>query len=94
MTMTGKDLRKRRIALELSQQKLADLLGIDVGTISRWERGVLTIERPDMVSLALDGVFAKWYVKVNADYMRERLLAGGLTLKKANEMIRAQGWVK
>lgn len=41
--MEGRTIRERRRSLGLTQQALADLLDVDQGTVSRWERGV---ERP------------------------------------------------
>jgi transcriptional regulator with XRE-family HTH domain len=38
--MDGTALKARRVALGYSQAKLAALLGVDVMTISRWERGL------------------------------------------------------
>jgi transcriptional regulator with XRE-family HTH domain len=37
--LTPEQLKSWRQARELSQNELADLLGVEVGTISRWERG-------------------------------------------------------
>jgi DNA-binding transcriptional regulator YiaG len=52
--MTAQELRERREALSLSQGKLAALLGVDVMTISRWERGVRTM--PPFLGLALEAL--------------------------------------
>lgn len=41
--MQGRDLKNLRTELKITQQVLADWLNIDVGTVSRWERGVLPI---------------------------------------------------
>lgn len=35
----GKRIEERRRLLDLTQQELADLLGVRQGTISKWERG-------------------------------------------------------
>lgn len=43
--------RIRVYVLELSQAELAAELGVDVGTVSRWERG--TQQAPRYVELAL-----------------------------------------
>lgn len=37
--MNGKELRKRRKALGLTQEALAGELGVTANTIARWERG-------------------------------------------------------
>ena len=39
MRITGQVIRKRRIELKLSQKQLADLVGVQPTTISRWETG-------------------------------------------------------
>jgi DNA-binding transcriptional regulator YiaG len=36
--MKGKDLKKQRETLKLSQEKLARLLNVSVSTVARWER--------------------------------------------------------
>ena len=55
--MTPADLRQRREALNLTQAQLAERFGMGgkAGqvTISRWENGVIPIERPGMLDLAL-----------------------------------------
>lgn len=54
--MTGDDLRKRREKLGLTQTALACLLGTTQNTISRWELGLLSIEKPQMLDLALQAL--------------------------------------
>ncbi|MBI3977409.1 MAG: helix-turn-helix domain-containing protein [Chloroflexi bacterium] len=54
--MTGAKLRQRRLALGLSQEKLAQLLGVSANTIARWERGELGIRHPAMLGRALDAL--------------------------------------
>lgn len=54
--MNGPDLRRRRHALGLSQQKLAERLGVAKMTVSRWERGTLRIEHPRLLALALEAL--------------------------------------
>ena len=44
--MTPEELRARRKALRLSQQKLAEALGVTQHTISRWEEGKMTLSAP------------------------------------------------
>lgn len=41
--MTGEELKKRRLAMDISQADLANVIGINVMTISRYERGILKI---------------------------------------------------
>lgn len=52
--MTGKEFRRRRKALGLKQQQLADELGVAGETISRWETGKWKLE--PWVNLALKGL--------------------------------------
>lgn len=47
------DLKTQRLALGLSQRKLAEALGVSANTVARWERGELTIGQPEMLALAL-----------------------------------------
>jgi transcriptional regulator with XRE-family HTH domain len=49
--MTSEDLKRRRLALGLSQVELAGLLHVDPMTVSRWERGQHRI--PEAVALAV-----------------------------------------
>lgn len=52
--MTGEQLRKARIALGLTQESLADRLGVTGITVSRWERGK---QKPSaLVALAIRGL--------------------------------------
>lgn len=41
--MTPADFKQHRLALGLSQADLAEVWGIDKGTISRWERGEVPV---------------------------------------------------
>ena len=41
--MTGEDLRRLRVAQELSQTDMAELLGVKQPRISEWEKGVSPI---------------------------------------------------
>jgi transcriptional regulator with XRE-family HTH domain len=54
--MTPDELRARREALGLSRYALAKRLGVAESTVSRWERGLRRIERPEMLRLALDAL--------------------------------------
>lgn len=49
--MTGDELRETRAGLGLSQAALAAKLGVQVTTVSRWERGGIRI--PPYLHLAL-----------------------------------------
>lgn len=52
--MTPDDLRAFRNKLGLSQAGLARALGVDVMTVSRWERGAMAIQHPTILRLALE----------------------------------------
>lgn len=49
-------LRERREALGLSQAQLSRALGVPPHTWSRWERGALRVQHPQLLSLALDAL--------------------------------------
>lgn len=53
--LDGARLRRRRVALGLSQDKLARGLGVEANTVARWERGA-KIANPRMIGLALDAL--------------------------------------
>jgi len=55
--MTSEELKRRRVALGLSQVELAALLHVDSMTVSRWERGQHRI--PEAVALAVHHLKAK-----------------------------------
>lgn len=44
--MTGKDLRKHRKQLDLTQAGLAERLGVTANTVARWERDEIPIREP------------------------------------------------
>jgi DNA-binding transcriptional regulator YiaG len=44
--MTASDMKHRRRALELTQTDLAKRLGVHPMTVSRWERGTVSIPEP------------------------------------------------
>jgi transcriptional regulator with XRE-family HTH domain len=52
--MTGGELKEKRKALGLNQTQLAELLEVDIMTISRYETGKRDI--PNVFKLALDTV--------------------------------------
>jgi len=51
----GRRIAARRRSVGLSQRELADCLGIDEGTLSRWERANL-----QRVSRRVQGLFMRW----------------------------------
>lgn len=52
--MTGKELRERREALNITQTKLAELLDVKQNTVYRWEAEILPITRT--VELAFENI--------------------------------------
>ena len=54
--MDGAELRRRRRALGLTQQQLAERLDVARETVTRWETGALAIESPGMLHYALLGL--------------------------------------
>jgi predicted ATPase/DNA-binding XRE family transcriptional regulator len=52
--LSGSELRRRRRARGLTQAALADLLGIAVTSVARWERGEQRVSRPDSVRAILE----------------------------------------
>ncbi len=54
--MDNSELRARRLSLGLSQSELAERLNVPANTISRWERGEMAIQHPEMLRLALDSI--------------------------------------
>ncbi|MBI4266467.1 MAG: helix-turn-helix transcriptional regulator [Acidobacteria bacterium] len=56
--MTGRELRKQRLLLGLTQGELADRLGMSRNTITRYERGFLP-KIPKYVELAIQALQAE-----------------------------------
>ena len=54
LAMKGAKLRERRLALELTQQALADKLKVTQNTVARWEREEMAI--PGFLHLALSWI--------------------------------------
>lgn len=52
--MTNEELKQRRETLGITQDQLAQILGVDMVTISRWERGTRSI--PPHLPLALEAI--------------------------------------
>lgn len=61
--MTPEDLKRWREERYMYQTEVATLLGVAASTWSRWERGVIRIECPTMLELALERL-AQDYPKV------------------------------
>lgn len=60
--MDGSELKQIREALRLSQADLGSLMDVPQATISRWESGKVTIERPRMLALALEALCVRYRV--------------------------------
>jgi transcriptional regulator with XRE-family HTH domain len=56
--LTGRELRRQRLLLGLTQQELAQTLGMARNTITRYERGFLP-KVPKYVELAVKGLLAE-----------------------------------
>ena len=61
--MDADELRGKRKALDMTQAQLAKALGVNIMTISRWERGLRSI--PSHLSLALEAIEAKQKKKIS-----------------------------
>ena len=55
--MEGKELKQKREKLELTQTELADILGVKMNTVYRWESGILSV--PKSIELAMETVERK-----------------------------------
>ncbi|MGP1358791.1 helix-turn-helix domain-containing protein [Roseicyclus sp.] len=91
LAMHGSMIKSRRRRLGLTQEALADLLDVDQGTISRWERGV---ERPrpsrvsqlnDILGRGADAFhFRRSIAIVRADVLPSALLDSGLVFAEGS----------
>jgi transcriptional regulator with XRE-family HTH domain len=61
--MDADELRGKRKALEMTQAQLAKALGVNIMTVSRWERGLRSV--PSHLSLALEAIEAKQKKKIS-----------------------------
>jgi DNA-binding XRE family transcriptional regulator len=52
--MDGSELKQKREDLGLTQTELADILGVKMNTVYRWESGILTV--PKSIELAMETV--------------------------------------
>lgn len=55
--MEGNELKAKRENLGLTQTELADILGVKMNTVYRWESGILTV--PKSIELAMETVERK-----------------------------------
>jgi DNA-binding transcriptional regulator YiaG len=61
--MEGTELKQKRENLGLTQTELADILGVKMNTVYRWESGILAV--PKVVELAMITV-ERQYKKKNS----------------------------
>jgi DNA-binding transcriptional regulator YiaG len=52
--MEGIELKSKREKMKLTQTELADILGVKMNTVYRWESGILTV--PKSIELAMETV--------------------------------------
>lgn len=52
--MEGKELKQKRENLGLTQTELAEILGVKMNTVYRWESGILSV--PKSIQLAMETV--------------------------------------
>lgn len=55
--MEGKELKQKREELGLTQTELAQILGVKMNTVYRWESGILQV--PKSIELAMETVERK-----------------------------------
>jgi transcriptional regulator with XRE-family HTH domain len=55
--MTGPELRRRRLAVGLTQSGVAQLIRVSKNTVARWERGEMRITAP--MAMLIDLVLPK-----------------------------------
>jgi DNA-binding transcriptional regulator YiaG len=63
--MEGTELKLKREKLGLTQTELADILGVKMNTVYRWESGILSV--PKSIALAMETVERNHKIKKNSD---------------------------
>jgi predicted transcriptional regulator len=69
--VTGVDLKKRRQRLALTQENLANVLGVAAGTIGGWEEGSIKIPRSVRLRVLLENLQQKHNETLRAGHFRE-----------------------
>lgn len=71
-TLTGKEVRFLRHEMDLSQNRLATLLGVDEQTVARWEKGQANISGPADKMIRL--LYSEWVgAKTNVAHLLDHL---------------------
>ena len=69
--VTGVDLKKRRQRLALTQENLANVLGVAADTIGGWEEGSVKIPRSVRLRVLLENLQQKHNETLRAGHFRE-----------------------
>lgn len=67
--MEGNELKKRRMGLGFTQVRLAEILGLQPNTISRYETGLLEI--PKIIEVAITGLECQEKLSLDGHFDRE-----------------------
>ncbi len=54
--MLPEEIKQKRIALNLTQEELAEKFGVERNTVARWERGVIAPQAIGMLRLAFQSL--------------------------------------
>ena len=68
--MEGNELKAKRERLELTQTELAEILGVKMNTVYRWESGILSV--PKAIALAMETVERNFKGEANSDKALEK----------------------
>ena len=69
--MDGEELRRRRMAMNMSQAELGRRFGVPYQTIWKWENGKVKMERGPMIDLALRWLEQETMQAINVDWKEE-----------------------
>ena len=71
--MLPEEIREKRIALDLTQEELAEKFGIERNTVARWERGAIVPQAIGMLRLAFQSLeIEKGLENFEIETLRER----------------------